>query len=236
MSIYEMDEKPILKYKYEYFDSEIEGAISGSAWHVFFPPFPELHKKSSRNRKSFCARVGRCGKTICAWHRVAYLLNQHKTVALICPSEPILSLSRTALETLNANLDGVVFVVPQSEEQLRKAIESVDHVVIDEGQEFSPNWYQHLNRKPRKIGVTLFYDFNQLGGNIKAGDLSRYIDRHERWKLAMDRLRLTPLELSINYRNPRTVGKYYFNMLGKHLPDCLASDTFVYDTGRSRSN
>jgi hypothetical protein len=44
-------------------------------------------------------------------------------------------------------------------------------IIIDEGQEITPNWYKKLGSavKTNDLGITIFYDLNQLGGSYQLG-------------------------------------------------------------------
>jgi len=87
-------------------------------------------------------------------------------------------------------------------------------------------------RLAQNVGVTLFYDINQLGGNIPNGDKERYKRRIADWK---EMTRTFPgmqkFALSINYRNAREIAEHYLTLLSDALPVKPLADIPVFETG-----
>src|SRR5262249_32838973 len=111
---------------------------------------------------------------------------------------------------------------------------AVDHIIIDEGQEFATTWYESLGHflKARPIGVTMFYDLNQLGGNIGSGDTRRYEFRLSTWDGALKKIpQSTPIELYINYRNSREIAEFYYKVLREALPKPIRSEVPIFESG-----
>jgi hypothetical protein len=94
-------------------------------------------------------------------------------------------------------------------------------------------WFRKLGEKIREnTGVTLFYDVNQLGGNIENGDAARYKRRIADWKVMLDRFpRMQKFTLTINYRNAREVAEHYLATLSQALPAKPSADVPVFETG-----
>ncbi|MCL4852922.1 MAG: hypothetical protein KJZ78_16305 [Bryobacteraceae bacterium] len=87
-------------------------------------------------------------------------------------------------------------------------------------------------RIAKRVGVTLFYDINQLGGNIPNGDVVRYKRRIADWK---DMIRQFPwmqkFRLLINYRNAREIAEHYLTVLADALPAKPLADIPAFETG-----
>jgi DNA helicase IV len=128
----------------------------------------------------------------------------------------------------------VHFLVPSSADELLQLCDVVQHLVIDEGQEFATTWYNSLASHLREhdLGLTLFYDLNQLGGNIPAGDIKRFEHRFSEWKSAITRIpNATNIELAINYRNSREIAEYYGDVLSECLPQHITSEIPLFSAG-----
>jgi hypothetical protein len=152
------------------------------------------------------------------------MAREGRTVGFVCPSTGALDVSRDVLSRL---LDGedtsCYFLVPQNARELIQIASSVDHLVIDEGQEFRPSWYIELAGAPGPAagGLTVFADLNQILGTVSASTSNRrqrYSELVEEWQnLLARRLRCIPLSLSVNYRNSREIAAFYFDLLNRSL-------------------
>jgi len=112
--------------------------------------------------------------------------------------------------------------------------QSVQHLIIDEGQELTFSWYKTLSEflKTSNIGITIFYDMNQLGANYELGDTKRFEYRIENF---IPSLKLIPkiqfFDFYINYRNSKEISTYYFKSLKENLPNPIKSEIPVFSGG-----
>ena len=105
---------------------------------------------------------------------------------------------------------------------------------MDEGQELAPTWFADLGSAlvEGNTGLTLFYDLNQLGGNVKPGDTSRLQKRLEFWHSSLDSApRLGKMTFSINYRNSKEIAEYWQETLAGFLPDHLSASIPIFGAG-----
>ena len=134
--------------------------------------------------------------------------------------------------TLHSHL--VKVLVPTSVTHLMQLASEVKHIIIDEGQELSPTWYEELAQSLRTMstGVTILFDLNQLGGNIESGDMNRYRQRLKSWHSALQSIpKMTSMEFYVNYRNSREIANYYYDVLGAALPEPIRSEIPVFESG-----
>jgi hypothetical protein len=174
------------------------------------------------------------GKTIAALHRTQSLLNLGRTVGFVCPSKHALAVSSGQLARMTGlSADRSYFLVPQSGDDLLQLSAAVDHIVVDEAQEIPSNWLALVGAKaPQQVGVSIFYDFNQLGGNIENGDIRRYKDRISGWKEMIAGFpNLQKFTLAINYRNAREIAEYYTDLLGDALPTKPTAEVPAFESG-----
>ena len=174
------------------------------------------------------------GKTVCAWYRSKYLIDLGVSVGFACPRESVLEISKQhLLDMVGAEDDRSYFFVPKQPDELIQLAEAVDHVVIDEAQEIPVTWLVKLAEKMRdSVGLTLFYDINQLGGNIRNGDVARYRRRIADWKAMVSRFpQMHKFRLTINYRNAREIAECYLELLSEALPAKPFADVPVFESG-----
>jgi hypothetical protein len=176
------------------------------------------------------------GKTVCAWYRLQYLATHKKhKVGFVVPNKSALKVSQEKIQKLltGSHIDSY-FLVPTEPEQLIQLAKSVEHIIIDEGQEISPLWYKKLGESLKNLttGLTLFYDLNQLGGNYQTGDTKRYERRLSDWSPSISSIpKCNSIQFFINYRNSREISEYYFNQLEKFLPNSIQSEIPVFSSG-----
>ena len=129
--------------------------------------------------------------------------------------------------------DRSYFSVPKQPDELIQLAEVVEHIIIDEGQEIPTTWLTRLADKIAiNVGVTLFYDLNQLGGNIPNGDSKRYRHRLTDWKMMLAGFpRMQKFQLAVNYRNAREIAECYFDLLSEALPAKPIADVPVFEAG-----
>ena len=238
LDLYELADIVIPKARYASIgadaDFEIALAQDPSYWQWY------LHPSQSHIvtlpwdlRVSVCGSAG-TGKTVCAWHRMKSLAALKHSVAFICPNDDTLAISKHQLTKM---MDGMsskaYFFVPKSPEEMKQVADRVDHLIVDEGQELPPTWYEAISPiiRRKKSGLTLFFDLNQLFGNIRAGHTSGYEKRRERWDAAIAGLGCLSLSLNINYRNSREISAYYFKLLDQALLTRISAEVPVFSAG-----
>jgi len=238
LDLYELADIVIPKARYTSIsaDADFETALAkGSSYWQWY-----LHPSQSHIvelpwdlRVSVCGSAG-TGKTVCAWHRMKALAAGNRTVAFICPNEDTLAISKQQLAKM---MDGIsskaYFFVPKSPEEMKQVADRVDHLIFDEGQELPPTWYEAISPiiRRKKSGLTLFFDLNQLFGNMGAGHTSGYEKRSERWDRAIVGLGCLSLSLNINYRNSREISAYYFKLLKGALLTPITAEAPVFSAG-----
>lgn len=134
---------------------------------------------------------------------------------------------------LTGSIATAYYFVPTSVHGLVELVGAVDHVIVDEGQEISPEWYRAIGAvlAATSKGITIFHDLNQLGGNIPRGDERRYRDRFDRWEKGLRAIpRCTRCELSVNYRNSREIASYYATTLQHSLPHPVRMELPAYSS------
>lgn len=228
---------PRTKFTILQHDKELQATLAGAQadWEVYLHPSQRYVAGLPVNARLLVSGSAGTGKTVCAWYRLQHLAVQGHTVGFACSNNHILAVSKERLTSL---LKGVpadaYFLVPSSANDLVQLVEAVDHLVIDEGQEFATSWYDALGKflATRQTGLTLFHDLNQLGSNYQPGDVKRYEHRLSTWDGAMRAIPgTTSIELYINYRNSREIAEYYFSVLSDALPRPLKSEVPVFGSG-----
>jgi hypothetical protein len=216
--------------------ADLEDALANNnrAWDLYLHP-------SQRHivdlpwdvRVGICGSAG-TGKTVCALHRVVALASSGRAVALVCPNDDALMVSKQHLGRMlqGTNVDAY-FLVPHAPNELAQIVGGVDHAVIDEGQEIPPTWYQFLNRaETRRSGLTIFFDLNQLSAQIPAGYTRKFHERKESWDSAVLRqLGCIALSLHVNYRNSREISECYFHLLKESLLSPITAEVPVFSAG-----
>jgi hypothetical protein len=228
---------PRTKYALMQSDQEFESMLAGgqARWELYLHPSQQYIVNLPSNYRLAVSGSAGTGKTVCAWYRLHFLANQAQVVGLVCPNDSALKVSRHKVEELLKDIPAQsYFLVPSSAADMIELASQVDHIIIDEGQEFSPGWYVSLGKflQGRKTGLTLFYDLNQLGGNITSGDTRRYKDRLSSWDGALMSIpECRSTEFYINYRNSREIAEFYRRILEKTLPSPIRSEVPVFETG-----
>ncbi len=240
LSLYETAGMIIPRSKYTVFDGskEFEEALRGDMeqWELYLHPsqryvveLPVQHRIAVRGSAG-------TGKTVCAWHRLGLLASQGHSVGFVCANKRILEVSRDMLERLvQGTGTDCYFLIPSSRDELVELAEEVEHVVIDEGQEFTPAWFSHLGQalSDRNTGITLFFDLNQIGGNIPSGDSARFEERLNSWHSSIGSIpNIARMPFHINYRNSREIVEFYRNSLDGVLPGDLASNLPIFEAGQ----
>ena len=205
----------------------------GTEWEIYLHPSQAfLVELPSAVQAAVVGSAG-TGKTVCAWHRTKHLIDAGVSVGFVCPHESVLSVSKKRLLGMVGDVDRSYYFVPRNPDELVQLSEVVEHIVVDEAQEIPVTWLVKLaDKSGDRIGVTLFYDLNQLGGNIPDGDSSRYRRRIRDWKAMLTRFpRMQKFRLSINYRNAREITECYLDLLSEALPAKPLADVPVFESG-----
>lgn len=240
LSIYETTGRVIPHAKYTVFDIDksFEEALqmSLSQWEVYLHPSQRYIVELPVNyRISVCGSAG-TGKTVCAWYRIQHLAQQGHSIGFICSNKKILAVSKDVLDSLLQSIStDCYFMVPNSSDDIIQLADEVDHIVIDEGQELSPTWFPDLGYaiSDKDTGLTLFYDLNQIGGNISAGDTKRFNHRLDTWRSSLNSIsELSHYNLYINYRNSREIAEYCRETLAQSLPNNLQSQVPLFEAGK----
>ena len=156
-------------------------------------------------------------------------------VGFVAPNKAAFKVSQEKMEKLlKGNPVDCYYFVPTESTHLIQLAQTVDHIIIDEGQEISPFWYKEFGQalKGLDTGITLFYDLNQLGASYETGDTKRYKERLSMWPSAIASIpNCKSLELLINYRNSREITEFYFKQLDQTLPNHIRSEIPIFSSG-----
>ena len=120
-------------------------AGGGEKWRIYLHPSQEFVVKLPVDFRTGVVGSAGTGKTICAWYRAHYLMTTGHTVGFVCPTPAVLEISKRMLDSLAAGATGRGFyLVPGSGHDLLQLAKSVDHLIVDEGQEIPPSWWSEL--------------------------------------------------------------------------------------------
>ena len=232
LALYEITGLIVPRSKYTIFDTDeaFETTLHAGMeeWQIYLHPSQRyIVELPATHRVSVGGPAG-TGKTVCAWYRAQYLAQQGYSVGFVCPNRRILEVSRQRLEILLSStaIESSYYLVPNSSDDIVQLATAVDHLVVDEGQELATKWFPDLGASlsNSETGLTLFYDLNQLGGNIPRGDTKHIRHRFDTWHTRLASIpRLFNIPLHINYRNSREIVEYYRETLAPALPVALPS-------------
>jgi hypothetical protein len=206
----------------------------GADWETYLHPSQAFLVELPASFRAAVVGSAGTGKAVCAWHRSKHLIDGGVSVGFVCPHESVLDISKKRLlGMVGAGDDRSYFFVPKQSDELIQLAEIVDHIIVDEAQEVPVTWLLKLSETMRDtIGLTLFYDINQLGGNIENGDVARYRRRIADWKAMLGRFpRIQKFSLSVNYRNAREIAEHYLTMLSEALPAKPSADVPAFEAG-----
>ena len=204
-------------------------------WELYLHPSQRYIVELPASYRLSVGGAAGTGKTVCAWYRTQHLAAQGHSVGFVCPNRKVFEVSRHMLKSLlRPGEKDCYFLIPKSSNDIVQLTEVVEHIVVDEGQELAPTWFADLGSALAEgnTGLTLFYDLNQLGGNIKPGDTSRLQKRFESWHSRLDSFpQLGRMGLSINYRNSKEIAEYWQEALAGFLPDHKSASIPLFGAG-----
>ena len=240
LSLYEITGLTIPRSKYTVFDDskDFEAALRGDMdqWELYLHPSQRYVVELPVQHRIGVQGSAGTGKTVCAWHRLGFLASQGHSVGFVCANKAILEVSRDMLERLvQGTSTNCYFLIPNSRDELVQLAEEVEHIVFDEGQEFTPAWFSHLGQalSDKNTGITLFFDLNQIGGNIPSGDSARFEERLNSWHSSLESIpNIVRMPFHINYRNSREIIEFYRNALDGALPGDLGSNLPTFEAGQ----
>ena len=240
LSLYETTGLTIPRSKYTVLDDskDFKAALRGDMeqWELYLHPSQRYIVELPVQHRIAVQGSAGTGKTVCAWHRLGFLASQGHSVGFVCANKRILEVSRDMLERLvQGAATDCYFLIPNSRDDLVQLAAEVDHIVVDEGQEFTPAWFSHLGQalSDRNTGLTLFFDLNQIGGNIPSGDSAHFKARLDSWHSSLDSIpNIGKMPLYINYRNSREIIEFYRDALDGKLPGDLASNLPLFEAGQ----
>lgn len=239
LALYETAGDVIPRSKYTVFDmgNTFELALQASMeqWELYLHPSQQyLVELPVHDRVSVGGSAG-TGKTVCAWYRAQHLAQQGYKIGFICPNKSIFEVSQQMLASLLQSADSSsYFLIPNSADDIIQLANEVDHIIVDEAQELPPTWLLDIGRSlsTDSTGMTLFYDLNQLSGNVAPGDTRRINHKLDAWHSTLLAItRLTNMGLHINYRNSREIAEYYQETLAPFLPDKLQASVPLFGAG-----
>ena len=239
LALYETTGMIVPRSRYTFFgmDKSFEAVLQAGMeeWELYLHPSQRYIVELPVNHRVSVSGSAGTGKTVCAWYRAQRLAQQGYSIGFVCPNKRILEVSRKMLESLLQSVEAdCYFLVPNSSDDIIQLANVVDHVIVDEGQELAASWFPDLGRalSSSNAGITFFYDLNQLGGNIPAGDTNRIKRRLDDWHTRLHAIpHLGDIGLHINYRNSREIAEYYQETLIRFLPETLQSTVPLFGAG-----
>lgn len=226
LSIYETSGTLNPRSQTKFIDSDIDfqQALLGEddKWKVYLHSSQQFVIDLPTSHRMIVFGSAGTGKTICGWYRAKAIAERGLPVGFICPTNTALQVSKDSLSAILAHVKGDVFyLVPQSFDQIKELLPQVEHLIIDECQEFSIKWLSELFKalSGTKKGATLFGDLNQLGANTPRGDKFMFKEKFDAWQqFLINRKDVQKVHFRINYRNSEEIFRYYHNMLAAVLP------------------
>ena len=239
LDLYETTGFIIPRSKYTLFDvnNSFDSALrlSMDQWELYLHPSQQFVVDLPASYRLAVSGPAGTGKTVLAWYRIQNLLRQGYSVGFVCPNRRIFDVSRSMLGPLLQEVGSdCYYLLPNSSDDIVQLCESVDHIVVDEGQEIPPKWLPEVGQALAKnnVGITLCYDLNQLGGNIQTGDTSRLTARLKRWQSRILAIpQVGQVNLSINYRNSKEISDFYHEALCGFLPANFDSTVHLFAVG-----
>lgn len=217
-------------------DDDLLAALKGDSqsWELYLHPSQEFLARQPVTARLAVSGSAGTGKTVCAWYRCDYLIGQGNDVGFVCPNDSALAVSTHALDRLPSGGHTTAFLIPRSGDELAQLANAMDHVVVDEGQELPASWFAEMGRamadSPK--GVTLFFDFNQLGGHMKRGDTSRFVGKMGHWEgMIRDFKGMQSYTLRVNFRNSREIAQHYHDLLAAALPRPILGAIPAFEAG-----
>lgn len=206
---------------------------SNLTWEIYLHPSQQVIAELPVEYRIAISGSAGTGKTVCAWHRAVSLVQNGKKIGFIAPNSYSLEVSKAKLEQLliESKIPSY-YLVPHSCDHLIQLSRQVDHIIIDEGQDFSYTWYQQIAKEltNNPVGLTVFFDLNQL--NLGSVQNSYYENRVMEWQSAMRKIpQCKTTRFIINYRNSKEIAEYYKEVLSEILPKPIYSDVPAFTCG-----
>ena len=237
LQLYELSAITIPKAKYRVLDADagFEAILTRSqaGWDLFLHPSQQLVVDLPPDMRVAVSGSAGTGKTIAAWYRCRQLASRGVKVGFVAPSKSAYEVSREALRRLISGNQRGYFLVPGNADEILQLAHAVDHIIIDEAQEVPAPWLTELGAALlTSQGATIFFDLNQLSGNIPTGDRRRYEQRMQSWRQMLNGFAgLRQVRLSVNYRNSREIARYYLEMLSHALPVLPDAELPAFEAG-----
>ena len=205
----------------------------GTEWEIYLHPSQAfLVELPSSVRVAVVGSAG-TGKTVCAWHRTKHLIQAGVSVGFVCPARVSPRRIKETIAGHGWRRRSELLFCSEEPGRAYPAFRRRRAYRCRRGTGDSATWLVKLAEKSgSRIGLTLFYDLNQLGGNISDGDSSRYRHRIRDWKVMLTRFpQMQKFRLSINYRNAREITECYLDLLSEALPAKPLADVPVFESG-----
>ena len=227
---------PKARFRVLHRDDEFARVLESAAldWQTYLHPSQAYVVEMGPSSRVAVNGSAGTGKTVCGWHRSKSLIDRGASVGFVCPHESVLEVSKQQLmRMVGGGCDGSFYLVAKDPDHVVQLADAVDHIIIDEAQEIPVTWLRRFFEEARdQVGVTLLYDINQLGGNIKNNDWRRYRRRMDDWVAMLEGVpRMQRLGLNINYRNAREIAEHYCGVLAEALPVKPSTEVPAFESG-----
>lgn len=221
-----------VSYKLLSINFNFEDILNDDNWNLYLHPTQKYITELNVKDKIFIGGAAGTGKTICCIKRAENLLNLGYKVAILVSTKSLKN--NIEITILNTTYKDALFIfTPSKVDEIINLTNSYDHIIIDECQEFSPYWFNNIIKecKISGTGLSVFYDFNQMGSNIKPGDTSRYNKKFKAWNTLFSFNKdIRHIKLNINYRNPIEINDYCIKKLNSSLPYPININKSCYST------
>jgi len=200
-------------------------------WALYLHPYQDFIVRQPLDRHLLVEGGAGTGKTVCAWYRAKHVVDAGGKVVFACPTHLALAASRNHLSTLlDQSLSRCRLIASGNPQQLAQALEGACHLIVDEGQDLSPAWYEKMALivGQRPLGVTVFVDRNQRRFGPTPRD--RAVREAElRVETLAKLLRAETFQLTLNYRNARQIAEYFVGRVNSMLPAQIRMDVPLFE-------
>lgn len=204
-------------------------------WSLFLHPSQEYVVSAAVEARIAVAGAAGTGKTVCAWHRVKFILDRGHRTAFLCPNERVLEASRAALGRLLGDAFQELVFTGNTLDSIRSVLASgAPHLVVDEAQDLALDALKLLKESPRAawLGLTIFYDVNQCVF-LKSPRRDVLPAKVAEIDAALRGLGTSQtLRLHVNFRNSGEISRFVTGLLGEALPAPLdGTEISVFECG-----